>query len=68
LGRGPPDLEAADVAEGELVLDYGAMPGQANFMTIGRPGIGKFERVELRLDPYGELQWSRMFSCQGWWH
>jgi hypothetical protein len=30
-----------DIAEGDLVLDYGAMPGQANFMTIGRPGIGK---------------------------
>ena len=41
LGHGPPDLEAVDIAEGDLVLDYGAMPGQANFMTIGRPGIGK---------------------------
>jgi hypothetical protein len=68
LGRGPPDLEAADLADGDLVLDYGAMARQANFMTIGRPGIGKFERVELRLDPYWELQWSRMYSCQDWWH
>ncbi|MGZ3291335.1 MAG: hypothetical protein ACXU87_25220 [Xanthobacteraceae bacterium] len=33
-----------NLAEGDLVLDYGAMAGQANFMTIGRPGIGKFER------------------------
>ena len=41
LGRGPPDPEAVDLAEGDLVLDYGAMAGQANFMTIGRPGIGK---------------------------
>ena len=30
LGRGPPDLEAADLAEGDLVLDYGAIAGQAN--------------------------------------
>jgi hypothetical protein len=50
---GPHDLDAADLAERDPVLDYGAMAGQANFMTTGRPGISKFERVELRLDPHG---------------